>query len=206
MTEDEAYRWLIAGAAPGADPFDAHVLASILALAIGEGGTAGRVCAHSGLDRGALDRLAEGMFPACREGLAAMADQDLPTAEIEQDSVRNLLEDHASGPSLLGRPLAAMVARRAMEPDHLWQDLGLRNRNELSALLDRHFAPLARQNTANMKWKRFFYRKICEEEGFVLCAAPSCSACGDFEMCFGEETGEARLARVRNGLTAAGPA
>jgi nitrogen fixation protein NifQ len=90
-----------------------------------------------------------------------------------------------------------MIARRAMEPDHLWQDLGLRDRGELSALLHRHFAPLARQNTDNMKWKRFFYRMICDSEGFALCTTPICSDCTDFDMCFGEETGEARLARNR---------
>jgi nitrogen fixation protein NifQ len=104
---------------------------------------------------------------------------------------------HASGQSSLEPPLAAMIARRAMEPDHLWQDLGLRDRGELSALLHRHFAPLARQNTGNMKWKRFFYRMICDSEGFALCTTPICSDCTDFDMCFGEETGEARLARNR---------
>ncbi|MGC9419071.1 MAG: nitrogen fixation protein NifQ [Rhodovulum sp.] len=206
MTGDEAYHWLIGGARRAADPFDAHVLASILAMAIGEGGAGGKLCAHSGLERTAMRRMAEQMFPGCRDGLEAMATQDPPMAEIEQESVRELLETHASGKSPLEKPLAAMLARRAMEPDHLWQDLGLLDRRELSALLRRHFAPLARQNTGNMKWKRFFYRKICEDEGFALCVAPTCSACDDFEMCFGEETGESRMARVRNGLPAVSPA
>ena len=93
--------------------------------------------------------------------------------------------------------LAAIVARRALEPNHLWEDLGLRARAELTRLLERHFAPLAAKNTRNMRWKRFFYRTLCEDDGFVLCATPTCTGCGDFETCFGEETGESRLARIR---------
>lgn len=79
------------------------------------------------------------------------------------------------------------------------EDLGLRNRGELSRLLMRHFAPLATQNTRNMRWKRFFYRKLCEADGMVLCTTPVCTDCTDFDLCFGEESGESRLARTRRG-------
>jgi nitrogen fixation protein NifQ len=61
----------------------------------------------------------------------------------------------------------------------------------------RHFAPLAIRNNQDMKWKKFFYRMICRDEGFRLCAAPCCSECGDFENCFGDESGESLLARTR---------
>jgi nitrogen fixation protein NifQ len=44
-----------------------------------------------------------------------------------------------------------------------------------------------------MKWKKFFYRCLCEMEGFSLCAAPSCAECSDYAACFGEETGVGRL-------------
>lgn len=96
-----------------------------------------------------------------------------------------------------GRILAGMIARRAMEADHLWQDLGLANRGELSRLLGRHFPVLAAGNVSNMKWKKYFYRSLCEAEGFVLCSSPSCRACSDFEACFGDESGESRLAQRR---------
>jgi nitrogen fixation protein NifQ len=39
---------------------------------------------------------------------------------------------------------------------------------------------------------------ICRSEGFSLCAAPVCSDCVDFDNCFGDEDGEALLARVSN--------
>jgi nitrogen fixation protein NifQ len=47
-----------------------------------------------------------------------------------------------------------------------------------------------------MKWKKFFYRSLCELEGFVLCASPSCRECSDFHDCFGDESGESALARL----------
>lgn len=205
MDGAEAYRWLIAGAAPVTDPFDVHVLASVLAVAVAEGGAAGDVCARAGLGRAGLGMLASEVFPGCRAELDRLGAEEPPDPEVEQASLHALLMAHAVGRSPLEAPLAAMIARRAMEPDHLWQDLGLRDRGELSTLLGRHFAPLARQNRDGMKWKRFFYRKLCEAEGFVLCTAPSCSACDEFETCFGAETGEARLARGRNGVAAPRP-
>jgi nitrogen fixation protein NifQ len=93
--------------------------------------------------------------------------------------------------------LARLVARRAMRADHLWQDLGLADRSELNRMLARHFPALHAGNTGNMRWKKYFYRRLCEAEGFVLCTAPSCAVCTDFASCFGAEDGESRLARVR---------
>jgi len=59
------------------------------------------------------------------------------------------------------------------------------------------------KNSADMKWKKFFYRMMCTSEGFRLCSAPVCSECDDFDACFGAEDGEALLARLANGKTAA---
>jgi nitrogen fixation protein NifQ len=101
--------------------------------------------------------------------------------------------------------LARLVARRAMRADHLWQDLGLADRSELNRMLARHFPALHAGNTGNMRWKKYFYRRLCEAEGFVLCAAPSCAVCTDFTACFGAEDGESRLARVRRAHDVARP-
>ena len=86
-----------------------------------------------------------------------------------------------------------------MGEDHLWQDLGLFNRGDLSRLLARHFPVLHAGNTKNMRWKKFFYRRLCEIEGFSLCTAPHCSVCVDFASCFGDEDGLSRLAMVGRG-------
>jgi nitrogen fixation protein NifQ len=93
--------------------------------------------------------------------------------------------------------LAAIVARRAQRPNHLWQDLGLRHRRELSWLMERHFEPLATRNAADMKWKKFLYRMICRDTGFLICSAPICTECSDFDACFGDESGESLLASSR---------
>ena len=51
-----------------------------------------------------------------------------------------------------------------------------------------------------MRWKRFFYRMLCESDGFVMCSTPVCTNCCDFDLCFGEESGESRLANTRRSL------
>ncbi len=90
-----------------------------------------------------------------------------------------------------------------MRDDHLWQDLGLRNRAELGRLLARHFPALHAGNVNNMRWKKYFYRRICEMEGFTLCSAPHCSVCVDFDSCFGDEEGMSRLAQRSRAAEAA---
>ncbi len=111
----------------------------------------------------------------------------------EEQSLRDILGMYSSGVSSLERPLAAMIARRCKCPHHLWQDLGLRDRSELSRLMKRHFARLAEKNQHDMKWKKFLYRMVCGSEGFTLCTSPVCSECDDFVNCFGAEDGAALL-------------
>lgn len=83
--------------------------------------------------------------------------------------------------------LARVIAVACMGSDHLWQDMGLPSRSVLSSLMETHFRPLHELNASNMKWKKFFYKRICEEGGFFLCKSPSCSICIDRPICFGPE-------------------
>ena len=170
--------------------FDRHVLASILALASSEGGS---LAAQVGLTDTELGDLFSHWFSArgiesCVDHAASAVDAD----EIEM--VREILLENRSGEGEFGRWLAAMIARRAMEPNHLWEDLGLRDRSELTRLIARHYAPLARRNDKNMRWKRFIYRMMCENDGFVMCSTPVCSNCADYALCYGAETGTSRVA------------
>jgi nitrogen fixation protein NifQ len=174
--------------------FDRHVLASILAAAVMENGP---VAERAGLAADDLVSLMTNWFPAaCGTGVAWRA-QDSAAVDDETAMVRDLLLAQRSSEGDAGRFLAAMIARRAMEPNHLWEDLGLRDRSELTRLLARHFGPLAARNTRNMRWKRFFYRALCESDGFVMCTTPVCTDCGDFALCFGDESGESRMAERR---------
>lgn len=165
--------------------FDAHVLAAMLALAAAETAAAGFS------DRSLLEQI----FPSEKNWLQ----QQPATTDRSEDeqSLRALLQQGATAGTPLEQLLAGMIARRAQRPNHLWQDLGLQNRGELSRLMQTHFAPLARLNRADMKWKKFFYRQLCRNSAYSLCMAPSCSECSDFDGCFGEETGESLLAHVR---------
>lgn len=174
--------------------FDRHVLASILAVASMEDGA---LAERAGLAPADIAGLMAHWFPAaCGLGLAS-ADTGAAEEDDEAAMVRDLLLAHRSNESETSRWLAAMIARRAMEPNHLWEDLGLRERPELTRLLSRHFAPIAAKNTQNMKWKRFFYRALCESDGFVMCTTPVCTECRDFDLCFGDESGESRMAGRR---------
>jgi nitrogen fixation protein NifQ len=177
--------------------FDRHVLASILAVAFTEGE---EVAERSGLAAADLAALVSEWFPASRGLVAAWCRHAGRSDDDEIAMVRDLLLANRSTPGRAGHWLAAMIARRAMEPNHLWEDLGLRDRDELTRLLSRHFAPLAHRNTRNMRWKRFFYRALCENDGLVMCSTPVCSRCGDFDVCFGDESGESRLAYQRRKL------
>lgn len=175
--------------------FDAHVFACIIALAAAEAEAEGGALApRLGAGCDGLERIFARYFSP-RAFLALGVPIGEAEASEEEEMLADLLRCHAL--TAEGRILAGMIARRAMEADHLWQDLGLANRGELSRLLGRHFPVLAAGNVSNMKWKKYFYRSLCEAEGFVLCSSPSCRACSDFEACFGDESGESRLAQRR---------
>lgn len=81
--------------------------------------------------------------------------------------------------------MADIVSAGCQGSDHLWQDLGLWNRAELTALMRDSFAPLAARNDKDMKWKKFLYRQLCAAEGLYICRSPSCETCVDYRECFG---------------------
>jgi nitrogen fixation protein NifQ len=177
--------------------FDRHVFASLLAVGAAEGGVIGD---RVGLADDDLTALMERWFPMALDLVERWHPTTVAAEDDEIAMVRDLLLAHRSTDHEDSRWLAFMIARRAMESNHLWEDLGLRDRTELSRLLTRHFAPLATRNVKNMRWKRFFYRMLCEGDGFVMCSTPVCTDCRDFDLCFAEESGESRLANTRRTL------
>lgn len=105
----------------------------------------------------------------------------------EFDDLVQLLLDNESAPGPDSRWLACTVATASMAENHLWQDLGLPSRKELNALMQTRYAPLKLKNSGDMKWKKFFYRQLCEAAEVLICKSPSCAACTDFKLCFGPE-------------------
>jgi nitrogen fixation protein NifQ len=109
----------------------------------------------------------------------------------EVADVQALLLEHANpdaGPPAAIESVAHTVARACLGDQHLWQDLKFTSRAELSALMQHWFPALVARNHADMKWKKFLYKQLCEREGLFICRAPSCAVCSDQPVCFGPET------------------
>lgn len=111
-------------------------------------------------------------------------DAPVPARTDDQNAVALLLLWRGGRNTPEVQWMAAIVARRALEQNHLWQDLGLPDRVSLSRLMKRYFPRLAAANVNNMRWKKFFYRQICSDSDFALCLSPRCEDCADKDECF----------------------
>jgi nitrogen fixation protein NifQ len=176
--------------------FDRQIFRGIIGRALDERALPGGSLARRlGLGGTALCIMLELHFPdhppLSPEDYAAIDEAE------EQGWVRDLMMRGRSTPGDASRWLAAIIARRALEAAHLWEDLGLPDRPTLRRLMERHFAPLAARNTQNMRWKRFFYRCLCEEDGLSHCTSPTCSACPEVPNCFAPESAEAIMAQAK---------
>lgn len=105
---------------------------------------------------------------------------------LELDDLRGLLQQHQSQASPMAGWMTEIVCAACTGNDHLWQDLGLWSRKDLSCLMYDNFRSLAERNTKDMKWKKFLYKQMCEGEGIYVCRSPSCEVCVDYQACFGE--------------------
>ncbi|MGX5844529.1 nitrogen fixation protein NifQ [Mesorhizobium sp. ArgA1] len=189
---------------PSIDPalrFDEYVLACVLSKALKEiDASEATATEATGLSRAELRGILIDHFPHVPISAFALEEATDVEPDMEEQLLRDLLLAQSRPEDPASARFAKIIARRAMRDDHLWQDLGLFNRAELSRLLATQFPTLAAGNTKNMKWKKYLYRMLCEAEGFSICTAPSCRQCSDFESCFGSEEDESRLARIRNDI------
>ncbi len=112
------------------------------------------------------------------------------TRDDEVQDLVALLTDHAdpaAGPPAAIAQAAETVAVACLGDNHLWQDLQLASRAELSGLMRHWFPALVEKNRHDMKWKKFLYKQLCEREELFICKAPSCAVCADRAACFGPE-------------------
>ncbi|MEO5374097.1 MAG: nitrogen fixation protein NifQ [Alphaproteobacteria bacterium] len=165
------------------DRFDRHVFACSIAAAVVDGLP---LTDGLGLTSEDLAALFTRHFPRS-SGLIRQAGLMTAPDQPEEPDLRRLMLDHRSRGTIEEAWLAHIIARRSQGANHLWQDMGLSNRGEISTLLDRHFHTLAAKNTGNMKWKKFFYRQLCHRADVTLCTSPNCEVCDDFTNCFGDE-------------------
>jgi len=144
-----------------------------------------------GLRPEAFNQLLAYHFPALRQTALPQPQRQLDPERTDEraELVRLLLKptNALPQPSPQQRWMAEIIAAGCMGSDHLWQDLGLWNRAELSRLMERNFPAVAQKNSQDMKWKRFLYKQLCEAEGIYTCRSPSCEVCVDYHACFGPE-------------------
>lgn len=112
---------------------------------------------------------------------------DVPSTPGVQEEIADVAALLAEFASELEPPPTDLVARMAMAsmgPNHLWEDLGLSSREELNALMQKHFPRLKAMNSGNMRWKKFIYRLLCERAEVLICKSPHCEACDEYALCF----------------------
>jgi nitrogen fixation protein NifQ len=145
-----------------------------------------------GLNLGEFSALLDRYFPGALgvyitpSFRAALAPKSLVQTDEFEDLVQLLL-GHCASDAEETRWLAYAAAACCLGDDHLWQDMGLPDRKSLSELLRSHFPALYARNTGGMRWKKFFYKQLCERNGAFVCRSPSCSVCSEYSNCFGPE-------------------
>jgi nitrogen fixation protein NifQ len=80
--------------------------------------------------------------------------------------------------------LAAIIAHACLRPDHLWRDLGLAGREEVTWMLTRYFPTLVVLNVDNLRWKKFLAQQRALSVGLEPGPAPGCPGCEDYGHCF----------------------
>ena len=168
-----------ASAAALADPLR-PVLASMLT---GRALNLGVLTATLGLPAERFTLMLESYFPGDLVQLNNGPGEDI----VELDDLRLLLLEYRAGLRESEAWLAHSVAYSCCGRNHLWQDLGLAHREELTRLMNTAFPTLAALNVGDMKWKKFIYRHYCTREGIYVCPAPSCGECADYSKCFAKE-------------------
>jgi len=141
-----------------------------------------------GLGEDVFDRLISDHFHGLENALpVAPGRKSDEQRDDECQDVYKLLHSNRASLSDSEVWMAKIVAIACQGQDHLWQDLGLWSRSQLSELMLRNFPALALKNDKNMKWKKFLYKQLCITEGIYTCRAPSCEVCTDYANCFGPE-------------------
>ena len=140
-----------------------------------------------GLDRRVLAALVARHFPHDAHALRA------PIAPLVTSHARFLRDLHGllmrHDCTAMRHPedahcLATIIAAASLRPDHLWRDLGLAGRDDVTDMLGRHYPALVARNTANLRWKKFLAQEVAHERGDAPTSAPGCPGCEDFGFCY----------------------
>jgi len=94
------------------------------------------------------------------------------------DKIKELLLRHSNSDE--GVVMASKIAEKSTLENHLYEDLGLKSRDAMSAMMARNYKSLSDKKPKDTRWKKFLYDSIGE-------IAPSCVDCADKEGCFRSE-------------------
>ncbi|PND32685.1 nitrogen fixation protein NifQ [Achromobacter pulmonis] len=170
--------------APPCHP-DAGFFAAVLGKRLALGDLGGCGLTPQELD-GLLARLFPGAAPAeLRAQRAALA---APVLDAKQAAFKQMLRGLLQAWSVPAADITAWVtgalAHACLRPDHLWRDLGLSGREDVTALLARHYPGLVARNVGNLRWKQFLAYAAYERAGLAPAQAPGCPACEDYGVCY----------------------
>lgn len=73
--------------------------------------------------------------------------------------------------------IAPHIAAMSLKENHLYQDLGFKNRVQMGRYMKCHFPKLSEIKPVDKLWKKFIYDSI-------NCVAPACFTCKDQSNCF----------------------
>ena len=159
---------------------------------------------------GVLDAASTGMLPRFAQwlGLAeqeywGMLDHCFPNAwgpnnnplivvndtvlPCEFQELVNMLMADCSSDAPETKWLAYALACGCFGGHHLWHDMGLSGRDDVCFLLKVYFRPIFDANIDQMKWKKFFYHRICEQMDLHPYPVPIRTDCDDYSVCYGSE-------------------
>lgn len=162
---------------------NAGFLASMLASWLtGEG----VLPAYMGLTPESFKAMLQRFFPAFPQAGFPAVDKLSDEMPERQELVSLFAADYADDDEMRVWIADILIAACAGHR-HLWEDLGLFSRKDLTGMMQGNFPALAQRNLRDMKWKKFIYKQLCEREGIIACPAPTCDACADFPVCFAPE-------------------
>ena len=82
------------------------------------------------------------------------------------------------------RLISGAVACAAYGSRHLWQDLGLDGRHEVTALFERRFPRVVSSNERQLKWKHHLFNLLGSELKVPGLRPPNCGDCEQLPVCF----------------------
>ena len=176
-----------------------HPDAGFFATVIGKSLASGDL-GRSGLSPRELESLIARLFPGALTGhdpaLATLRAQaalyparGMDAAQAEFTRLLRALLDTWAAPGGAGITawVSSVLTHACLRPDHLWRDLGLSGREDVTFLLARHYPGLVVRNVRNLRWKQFLAYSACEQAGLPPAAAPGCPACEDHGFCYPDQ-------------------